>query len=719
MLDPRERDGSPREGARLRRRRPDLAALVVVCVAAGADAATARAEQPGAPALAAAPAAASDDDDSDLSDLSLEQLMEIRVETATREPQPVREAPAILSVITRDDIRAWGFQSVAEALVLVPGMYCIDDYLTADCGVRGVTGGQRGYSKVLKVMIDGQPVGFRPDGTSFLGPEMIPIEVVERIEVVRGPVSALYGANAFFGAINVITRRSDGETALGARVRIGDERGVRVAGAYVGGGDGWSATAGVTAVHARYDGRALPGSSPEYGRYAADDNLTARDAVQRPMSAFGRVGLRRGPIEVEAAARYGMLDSVAEFLDFGQLTHENRVALRSLDARVLGRYTPIDRVVVTASVGGSDGRPSDDEHLSTGAAASFPRRRFGSRAVDALLEGRLRLFGDDDWLSVGLDWSRDREELIEILSVDRQTGTETLTSNLAGEKTLSNAGVYVQAIVHPLEQVGLTGNVRYDHHNVYGSAAHYRVGAVVTPMPELSIKLLYGTSFKAPSALELYAQPLFPGEVVGNPDLHPENARLIEAEALWRPRRALSFALSGFVSQVRDKVELVPIENNTEPTNVARQDGWGVEAEARWAHGHHAVAATAAYQHTDTAQDDPFQGELVAPSDRYPALVEQLRWTYRDPTWGAPAVALRYVSQRRASSFNIRDHLQQPYALPRYVTLDLVYGRSWGKHTVELRLDNLLDADDAEPGFGGVDLPATGRHGWLSYSYDL
>src|SRR5262249_4838558 len=158
------------------------------------------------------------------------------------------------------------------------------------------------------------------------------IEVVERIEVVRGPVSALYGANAFFGAINVITRRSDGDTTLGARVRVGDERGVRVAGAYVGGGSWWSATAGVTAVHARYDGRALPGSSPEYARYAADDNLTSRDALQRPMSAFGRLAMRRGPIEVEAAARYGRLDAVAEFLDFGQLTHENHVSLRSLDA---------------------------------------------------------------------------------------------------------------------------------------------------------------------------------------------------------------------------------------------------------------------------------------------------------------------------------------------------------------------------------------------------
>src|SRR5262249_42264605 len=190
--------------------------------------------------------------------------------------------------------------------------------------------------------------------------------------------------------------------------------------------------------------------------------------------------------------------------------------------------------------------------------------------------------------------------------------------------------------------------------------------------------------------------------------------RLVEAQALWRPRRAVSFALGAFVSQVRDKVELVPVQNNTEPINVSRQDGWGVEGEARWAHGPHAVAATIAYQHTDTARSDPFQGEVVTPSDRYPGLVEQLRWTYRDPTWGAPAVALRYVSQRRASSSNIRDNLQRPYALPRYVTLDLVYGRSWGKHTVEVRVDKLVGASHATAGFGGGALPAPGRRPRLS-----
>jgi outer membrane cobalamin receptor len=697
----------------MRRQRLDLAIMVTVCAALG-SARAARADAP-APDLTASPPS---DDERDLADLSLEELMEVKVETATKEPQPAREAPAIISVITHDDLRAWGFASVAEALVLVPGLYCIDDYLTADCGVRGVGGGERGYSKVMKVMIDGQPVSFRADTTNFLGPELIPIDLVERIEVVRGPVSALYGANAFFGAINVITRRSAGDPTLGARLRLGDERGVGVEAAYVGGGSWWSATVGAAGVRNRYDGRAVPASSPDLARFEAADNLTSQGAVARPMSAFARVGVHHGELDVDAMARYGQLDAVAEFLDFGQLTHDNRVALRSVDARLEARYALATRLVLTGSLAASDGRPSGAEHLDGGAADSFPRRKFGSRAYDAVLEAHVHL-GGDDWLTAGVDGSRDREDLIEIYSVDRETRVETLTSDAAGARTLTNAGVYAQAIVHPVEAVGVTANVRYDHHSVYGGAAHYRLGAVYTPGAALAVKLLYGTSFKAPAPLQLYAQPLVPGEVIGNPDLRPENARLAEAELLWRPRPALSVAISAFLSDVRDKVELVPVDANTQPINLARQDGWGLEAEARWAHAHHLISAGLAFQRTNIVVTDPFLGDVSEPSDRYPALTEQVRWSYRDPTWGAPAIAVRYVSQRRASDANIRDNLQRPYALPRYLTIDLVYGRAWGKHEVQLRVDNLLDADNAEPGFGGVDIPARGRHAWLSYSCDL
>ena len=262
-------------------------------------------------------------------------------------------------MITRDEIRFWGFNSVGEALVLVPGDYCIDDYLAPDCGVRGITGGQRGYSRVLKVLIDGQSVSFRTDATNFMGPEMIPIELVEQIEVVRGPVSALYGANAFFGAVNVITRQRPAgvkgepggrQTAAGVRARFSDQLGAGVSVGYIDAGRRWSTTLGASAQFSDYDNRALPTSSPNLSRYQNMRNDLSRDTHVRPLSTFGRLGLKTGAFDTELHVRYGHVDTIAEFLDFGTLSHQNRFSIYTLDSRLQTRWTPQERISVLGAL---------------------------------------------------------------------------------------------------------------------------------------------------------------------------------------------------------------------------------------------------------------------------------------------------------------------------------------------------------------------------------
>lgn len=165
--------------------------------------------------LFASPVAAQDDFADELGGLDLGALMslDLTVTSATKFEQTVAEAPAIISVITRKQIQERGYQSVAEALQSVPGLFVNTDWVSPDVGVRGVSGGLRGGSRVIKVMINGQPVSFRIETTNWLGAEFIPLQAIERIEVIRGPGSALYGANAFLGVVNVITRT--GEAAHG------------------------------------------------------------------------------------------------------------------------------------------------------------------------------------------------------------------------------------------------------------------------------------------------------------------------------------------------------------------------------------------------------------------------------------------------------------------------------------------------------------------------
>ena len=155
-------------------------------------------------------------------DLDLDDLFRLKIVTASGVEEDSDLAPANVFTVMGSEIASQGWRSVAEVLQHVPGLYVVDDYVTANVAVRGASGGLRAGSSIMKVMINGTDVSFRPDLNALMGPEMIPIEVVERIEIARGPLSALYGANAFLATVNVITIESDrtgGKATMGGSAR--------------------------------------------------------------------------------------------------------------------------------------------------------------------------------------------------------------------------------------------------------------------------------------------------------------------------------------------------------------------------------------------------------------------------------------------------------------------------------------------------------------------
>lgn len=143
---------------------------------------------------------------SDLADLSLDELMEIPVYAASRYAQDVSEAPASVSIITGSDIEAYGYRTLAEVLASVPGMYMSYDRSYDYAGMRGFSRPGDFNTRIL-VLIDGVRTNEVIYDSSGLGADFnIDVDLIDRIEIVRGPGSILYGTNAFFGVINVITK---------------------------------------------------------------------------------------------------------------------------------------------------------------------------------------------------------------------------------------------------------------------------------------------------------------------------------------------------------------------------------------------------------------------------------------------------------------------------------------------------------------------------------
>lgn len=141
--------------------------------------------------------------------LSLEDLLNIQVTTASKKAERISDIPASIVLITREDIEAAGYQNIEEIFANVTGMYQVNDYLwfgTDNFGVRGFyTNGTFSNIIILVNGISQMEEWYNSFPTTKIN---VPVEAIDRIEVVRGPLSVIYGNSAFFGAINIITNES-------------------------------------------------------------------------------------------------------------------------------------------------------------------------------------------------------------------------------------------------------------------------------------------------------------------------------------------------------------------------------------------------------------------------------------------------------------------------------------------------------------------------------
>ncbi|HZN95586.1 MAG TPA: TonB-dependent receptor plug domain-containing protein, partial [Myxococcales bacterium] len=338
----------------------------------GAVALTALGQETGAPDAGSGTPAATGGP-SDIESALLEQQRTAGVVTASGSEESRATAAANVVTIDYEAIESRGYQSVAEILQSVPGLYVVDDQVIPSVAVRGISGGLRAGTRILRVMINGVPVSYRPDLTAFLGPEFIPVQMIERVEVAKGPLSALYGANAFLATVNIITRGSQSTSAnlvaeLSSRARA------------VGSNFGYGAS-----VVAGYDdnGRSLmlAASADKIDRsgLAIRKTFDAQDATRSPyrtfldipssgdlsypLSAFAQYAAHSpayGNLTIQGGLQH--LDANAQFQVASALTG-SRVSLENLwvSARYERRWT--DVISTSAWLEASRGAPTRDVQL--------------------------------------------------------------------------------------------------------------------------------------------------------------------------------------------------------------------------------------------------------------------------------------------------------------------------------------------------------------------
>ena len=437
------------------------------------------------------------------------------VVSASRRAQLSIEAPASTTVITADEIRASGATSIPDLLRRVPGA----DVMTmgvseADVSMRGFN--NRISNKVL-ILVDGRSVYQDFVGATFWSVINVPLEEIERIEVVRGPGSALYGANAALGVVNIITKRP-GELR-GSRVVARGGMGNTLEGTYTFGGAegdlGYRAHVGYlrSDKYSRDFDRDRPDYVPHYGDPAADDLSTE----SKRFNADFRWGLgRRDAVTVGA----GYLEGQAELYPIGALRN---FYLDGTVAHVRGELAlaPVKLKLYwnrTDLASGPQYWPAGVRPIDTTVLQDV---------VDAELQGDFSFdAAGDHHLAVGAGWR------LKDIEMDWLAG--------GGEREI-HLSAFLQDEWAPLEKLRLVASARADKHPLLPQPVVSPRGAVIVlPVPEHAIRVSYGTAFRVPSFIESYTAVDPPVASVagvstqfrGDPALEPEY--VTSAELGWR-----------------------------------------------------------------------------------------------------------------------------------------------------------------------------------------
>jgi outer membrane receptor protein involved in Fe transport len=658
-------------------------------------------------------------DDGAAFDLSLEQLRNVKVLTATKTATPYYDAPAIITLVTQDDIARYGYQSVGDALSHKAGFIESNDRLNHNFGVRGISVGTQSASRGIKILLDGQPIAFRSTQQQLIGVEFIPMSMVERIEIVRGPVSVLYGADALLGAVNVITRRDGTEQRMGvSREQGGAGRGSSTfsGSGSVALGSAWLAW-GLQAAREDRAGLRLPRISPDYRRYANAPYAPVDES--EPLSMYLRGGWQDQRNELSGSVFWQRQDSDNVFATPNPLSRPpSHVALSQGHARVNASHKLSPQHSLRASLSYGEGKPASGDRVQTGATDYYLLREIGYRAVEGSAEW-LWQQSEQASLLVGVDVLRDRETLESFRRHSVLDGSDFQLSQ-PGSTTLRNNAVYLQWQLPLTARWSAIAGGRRDHHSVYGKQASYRAGVTGKLSGDWRLKLLTGTAFEAPSASLLYRNAVQPGDVRGNPDLAPQKSRTAEVQLMLPPAAHLNAAITLYYTRVAGLVTLEQAFFNLVARNSSDATVKGAELELRYQKDWLAVNANAS--HASTARG--VNRYTLAPLAQRP---QGELFPRNSANLGAAATLFdqrlvlslqgRFVGKRPAATANVL-LANQDYSLNSYIdtTLSARWAFSPQSH-VRLQVRDLGNSRYVDPGVGGIDYPSLGRRYGLQYDY--
>jgi outer membrane receptor for ferrienterochelin and colicins len=533
-----------------------------------------------------------------LADLELADLMKIEVQSvfgASKFLQKVTDAPATVSLVTAHDILRYGYRTLAEIIRSAPGFNVTNDRNYSYLGVRGF---QRpgDYNSRILILVDGHRMNDPIYNQAYIGTEFaLDVELIDRVELIRGPSSSLYGTNAFLAVINVVTKQGESLRGLnlsGDAGSLGTGRGHAAFGVRFDNGLDVMISGSRYTSHGQ--GRLY---FPEFDDPATNNGVAEdldADATYRTYGAFSFKGLSfqglygsRQKLVPTAAFATAFNDSRLETRDtqgFADLRYARALSGWNLSSRLY-----YDRVSYRGRYPGD----ADPDGAPGPLYGDFARSgSWGTEAnIETILARRHKLTGGAEY--------RDNFQLDQG-AFDVASGTVYLDDRRASR----DGAVFIEDQFTLADQLILNAGIRTDRYEGFGSTTNPRLALIFKPAPKTAVKAMWGTAFRAPTAYELhYASG---DSYAPNPNLAPETIRTAEIvfERYFVDRYRIMTSV--YNSQVRDLISQVALEDGRlqfRNLDAVSTRGLEVELEAKWGSG---IAGRVAYslQHArDRATD--------------------------------------------------------------------------------------------------------------------
>lgn len=619
-------------------------------------------------------------------DTSKEELPSLHYEivvTATRLETPAKEIASSITVITKDDLERMGKTTVLEALQEVLGVMVLQNGPLGGASSVSLRGAN---SEHTLVMLDGVELNDPISPSRSYDLAHLSIANIERIEILRGAQSTLYGSDALGGVINIITKKGQGKPNLYLRSIGGSFKTFLSHAEFSGSSDTFHFS--LAGSYFRTNGFSAASTSCE-GNYEEDG--------YRNLTLSGRVGYQVWQ-NLSIDLTWRTFKTKSDIDNFGGPYGDDPNNTQRYDASILKgqiRHLFLQNrweQKINLSVIHYDRKyenPTDDEHPSDSDRSKFTSQQWK-------LDWQHNLFLDAaNTLTFGLEYQEEQGQ--------SEYSSESLwgsSSSLFPLQKSHNTGIYIQDQIRWAGRFFATVGARLDHHSQSGTALTYRIApAYLIGQTGIKLKASYGTGFKSPSLYQLFAPETTWGPV-GNKLLEPEQCTSWEMgieQSLFR--NTFLLGLTYFSSEYKN---LIDFDYARGYINISKASSKGVEFILQALLGRR-FHLSASYTRSEARDVDADEDLLRRPKDKLAARV-----SYDFSKKSHLTLSLIHIGKREDMEWI--GWVPQRVAMPSYTLFDILFAiEAIPNVQFFLRLDNLLNEEyEVVKGYGTAGFSAYG-----------